>query len=598
MIHWRKILLLVSILLALGSYLYFYELRGKESRRAKEEAAKKLFSLKKEEVQEVHLQKGSRVIVCRKVSGRWQLVSPLKAPADSGAIEGLLSSLTDLTTERTVEEKPKDLNPYGLQIPQGEVRLKGSRGEQALRVGGQSPLDSFLYVQKRGSSSVLLTSSSLQDSLNKEVYDLRDKTVLAFSPQEVRKVEVIRDALNLSCRRTTGDQWELLTPIRYRADGEKIREALQKLKELKVKQFVEDRSQDLTPYGLNTPQGRLILWKEDRGKPTSQILLWSKQEGGQIYAQHQGEGTPSGAGAQVLALDEDLLKALPATADDWRDPRPFQVTSEEKVEKLELGYPDERVICAREKGARWRLQSPVQAAASAPEVEALLGKLKELKVKRFVTDSPSSLAAFGLEKPGRYCRVWQKGQATPQTLWLGQEVPNEEGVYGRMEPASTVFLLASKEVGELTKRGVDLRDRSLLSFDPSEIGKVALQYPKFALLLERKGEEWSLVEPQKKKARPTKAIDLLWEINGLKFQEILTEKGGQESHYGLDRPQLTITLWKTNGALFDTLLLGTKDPAKGLVYAKTGSKATVYAVEDVFLNKLPKTAAEVAEEKK
>lgn len=591
MIHWRKIFLLASILLALGGYFYFYELRGKEARKAKEETAKKLFSMKKEEVQELRLQKGSQVIVCRKVTGRWELLSPVKAPADSAAVEGLLSSLTDLTAERTVEEKPKDLAAYGLQTPQGEVGLKGSRGEQSLRVGGQSPLDSFLYVQKRGSESVLLTPSALQDSLNKEVYDLRDKTVLAFSPQEVRKMEVTRDALSLSCQRATGDQWELLAPIRYRADGEKIREVLQKVKELKVKQFVEDRPQDLTPYGLNVPRGRLVLWKEDRGKPTSLILLWGKQEGGRIYAQRQGD-------PQVFALEEDLLKALPATADDWRDPRPFHVTSQEKVEKLELGYPDERVVCAREKEGRWQIQSPVQAAASSPEVEALLVKIKELKAKRFVTDTPSSLAAFGLEKSSRYCRVWQKGQATPQTLWLGQEVPNEEGVYGRMEPGSAVFLLASKEVGELSKRSMDLRDRSLFSFEPSEIGKVALQYPSVKLLLERKGEEWRLLEPQKKKARHTKALDLLWEINGLNFKEILTEKGGQESRYGLDRPQLTITLWKTNGALFDTLLLGTKDPAKGLVYAKTGSKATVYAVEDVFWNKLPKTAAEVAEEKK
>ncbi|MBI2875517.1 MAG: DUF4340 domain-containing protein [Candidatus Tectomicrobia bacterium] len=591
MIHWRKIFLLLAVLLGLGGYFYFYELRGKEAQKAREEAAKKLFSLKREEIQEIRLRTEKQGITCRKTGGRWELVSPVKAPADPAEIESLLSSLTDLTSERTVEEKPKDLAAYGLQPPQGEVVLKGSRGEQVLRVGSQSPLDSFFYVQKRGNPGVLLASSALQDSLNKGSFDLRDKTVVALSPKEVQKVELAREGLSLTCQRRAGDRWDLVAPLRYRADGEKIQDALEKLRALRVKQFVDEQPQDLARYGLDAPQGRLVLWKEDaKGKSTSQVLRWARQPEGTLYAQRQGA-------PQVFALDEDFLKALPATVDDWRDPHPFQVAAEEKVERLELGYPEERVVCAREKEDRWRLQSPIQAAASPPEVEALLGKLRALKVQRFVTDTPARLADFGLERPARYVRVWQKGQTLPQTLWLGQEIP--EGVYGRIEPGSTVFLLASPEVGALSKRAIDLRDRSFLSFEPSEIGKVALQYPTTRLLLEREGKEaWRLVEPQKQKARHTRVLDLLWEINGLRFKEILTEKGGQESQYGLDRPGITITLWKSSGALVDTLLLGAKDPSKGLVYAKTGSKATVYAVEDKFLIRLPKAAADVAEEKK
>ena len=593
---WRKILLLGMILATLRSYVYFYELKHKEAQKKAEEKAKKVFSLETAQVEMFSLKREGQVIACRKEREKWQLNAPLQAPADAETIDDLLFSLTQLDTERVVDENPQDLSFYGLKEPQIEVTLQGKgNGEnegvsQTLLVGQSNPTNSFLYAQRKGDPRIILIALNLSNDLDKSVYDLRDKTVIAFQTEDIQQLELSRNSWAVICQRSSTSQWRLLAPVQYRADKERVQKIMSEAKNLKVKEFIAEEVQDFSPYGLDSPAHRLSFWTKPEKEPTQVLLLSThKKEGGGIYARRQ-------EGDNVFTIEERFLEVLPASADGLRDPHPFRIKADEKVEKLELRYPEESVLCAKDKEERWQLQEPVQASADQIEVEALLERFQSLEVKKFVADSPADLKAFGLEQPQRQFRIWQQGQVDPQALILGGEALDDKGVYARMKGQQAVFLLSSSQVEGLSKRADDLRDRALLSFNTDEVGKLSIRYPSKGFTLERKEEAWKLTAPVQAKAKYVKVLDLLWEVSGLKYQAIAAEKSSDGRRYGLDKPQLTITLWKANGDDLGALLLGTKIPEKNAVFAKTQSSATIYLIEERFLEKIPKETMEIVEE--
>src|SRR5439155_1141981 len=187
----RKALVMVTLLLALGAYIYFVELA-----KEKEEAdKKKLFAFDKDAVTAVTLTYPDRALQLKKdPAGKWQLTQPIEVEADETTVINLLSALADVEVKRTLDEPPQDLALYGLNTPavKLQVTLKDSKTLPAVAIGEDTPVGFSVYVQKEGDPKIFLTPQSFRLGMTKEVKDLRDKTVLAFAPDEGKKLYVKR----------------------------------------------------------------------------------------------------------------------------------------------------------------------------------------------------------------------------------------------------------------------------------------------------------------------------------------------------------------------------------------------------------------------
>lgn len=580
----KTLSLMFLILLLLGSYFYFYEIKRKGASEKAEEAAKKVFSLTKEDIIELKLKRGDKTIVCRKGDGNWRLEKPVQAPADSATIEVVLNNLLGLSRERAVEGNPADLAPYGLKEPDIEIALKSNKTkvvEQNLYLGDKNPTGSFLYVRQGNKPEVFLVPSNLEADLSKEVYDFRDKTVVSIDPQDIKKVEFIEDGQQIRCELDQAKQWTIVEPIKYRANEKKLKDFLDSVRDLKIKEFIEEDPEELTRYGLDHPSREVAFWGKNRESSPARLFLGVKDEEKKgIYAKRSDK-------KNVFLLEDGFITYLPKGVKELRDSYLLHFDLE-KVIKLGLRHPEEDIIITKEKDHDWQLQSPIKVKADAKEIDNLLNNIKDLKVKAFINDEPKDLQEYGLADAQKSYNIWEKGQKKPKTLLLGQENPPKTGFYAKIGDQPNIFLLSQEDIKKITKKAFDLRDKSILAFEVNDIYKVRLRYPDKDILLERERDTWKLLKPREAEVEFVKVLDLLWELNGLNFSDIVSEQGTMLSKYGLDSPQLQITFWRDKEKPWNTLLLGATTPDKKYLFAKTTSHPSIYKILPDFLKNIPK----------
>jgi hypothetical protein len=577
------------VLALLGGYYYVYEVKIAEKKAKVEEEKKKLFLFSEEDVQEVKLVGENGTIVTKKADAEWNLEEPVKAKADSKAIESIISKLKSAQSDKSVEGDSPKLADYGLEKPflQVSFKLKDKDAYQNLYLGDLTASELYTYVRKNDESKIYVTSKALRDDLNKKVYDLRDKTIVTFQTEKVKKLELTVDENKMAAESADGN-WKVIQPAvegpapEFKGDKDKINGILTRLDTSKIKEFIEETPGDLSKYGLDNPGKRLTLWMGDDMAQKTLILGKTDDVKKGIYAKREGSDT-------VFLVPDDLTKDFPKTALDLRDRTVFAFEKGD-VKKVQLKHGNIDLVAEKVAEKEWKITQPEQAKGDDSAIWDVLTELRNLKVKEFVNDSPQDLSPYGLNEPGITVNLWEKDKENPKTFWVGKE--EESGAYARTSGASSVYRIEPNIVKVLTKTPADFRDKTLVSFNREEVEKMALKYPDKSFTLEKSGKEWKLIEPEKAKVKDWRLGNLLTDLQLLKFKETVSTDKKSDSEYGFDKPEAEITIWKKGGEEIATLILGKKND-KGLVYARTKSGDAVYMIDPRFLEDLPKQIEDV-----
>ncbi len=94
----RNTLMLLVLTVAVGAYVYFYEIKGGEKREKEKEAAGKLLDVKKDSVSAITLKPDG--VELKKTGGKWELMAPVQYQADEGTVNSLLYSLESAKRDR------------------------------------------------------------------------------------------------------------------------------------------------------------------------------------------------------------------------------------------------------------------------------------------------------------------------------------------------------------------------------------------------------------------------------------------------------------------------------------------------------------------
>ena len=580
----QKTLIWAVLLLALGAFYYFYEVEGGKQRQEAAHKRELLFHFAAADVNTLTIKRRQETIRAEKRDGHWYLTEPLAARGDDQKYGELVRFVADLRQVRVVAEQAQSVEPFGLTMPPLEIQfgLNNQSAPLTLRLGASSPMGGNHYAQVEGRPTVYLVGGMVQDTLDVSLHALRDKTVLAYTPADVQELQLIRGTeAPVLLQRQEGEIWRLTAPLAAKADDQQMRSLLQRLREVKIQAFVSEQATELEPYGLQNPALRLRV------------------QTAQVYAKHA-------EAAQVFLLPQEFWDNLPKTLTALRD-KTLVPYERDQITRLELQSPAEHIILHNTGPRQYTMEQPWHTSGDGEAIYSLLWDIQALKAKEFVAETPAALEAYGLDTPGVRIVLSEKAPNTQEvkqyTLLFGAEAPEAQGVYVKRADAPTIYLVDKAAAQHISdKTAFDLRNRKLLTFTTESIQTLRLQYPTTRLTVERQGNAWELLEPEKHAVPQRWKIDhALYELSALDYVKIVAEAVEDRQRYGLDAPQLQITLWQKDGTVLGPLMIGATSDSEvagtTTVYAHLEAQAPLYALKTDFLKSLPKTLSELMSEK-
>jgi Domain of unknown function (DUF4340) len=393
--RFRNTVIALVLLAIVGGYaivVFFY---------SKPAPTPKLVSVKPKEVASVTLEYPSRasdklIELARTRGGNWRITKPIGAEASEDVVNNLVRAVARASVDETVDEKPKDLKPYGLEPPQAIVTLTTFDGKRlpAIDVGKATPVGFHAYVKTSAKPAVMLTSSAFPSGMNKTVDQLRNREIMSFQIDKVRRLTLAKDNGKLIEVDRKGDQWRIVKPADYPADPTQVRELLSTLDNARAADFIADAPASVTQYGLEKPHLTVTVYTGKAGAEQSLLFGFKQSEAGKdgIYVR-RGESTP------VYTVHQYVLNGVDKSVLALRD-KTVMGFEPSKVESADVQVGADHFALRRAPQGKWDLVEGAKTTpADVPVVERFLDELRDLKGLSIVADPMPSPVPFGLDHP-------------------------------------------------------------------------------------------------------------------------------------------------------------------------------------------------------
>lgn len=585
----KTLVVLLVLAVALGGFFY-YDAYWLGPKREKAESLKgRIWTVEPKDVEAVTLvRKGETLRLKRAGDGGWEMLEPVKTRGDRATVDDMVTGLATARMDREIDPNPAKPADFGLDPPAAEVRLevKGRAEPLVLRVGGKNPTGVWVYAREGAKPAVITLSETIARDATRPVVDFRDKSVLAFDRRSVTGLDLDVNGDQIGLTPDGPGNWRIVKPRALRADGDMVSEFLDKLEAAKAMDFVDDAPKSLAPYGLDKP-ARVTVWvgkDKDRAARTLLVGRPVPDKKG-VYVKREGE-------PGVMLTAEALWTVFPKTVAALRDKVVVSYASD-KLAKVEITHGREGLALEKE-GAGWKLTAPEALRADTGAVNQFLWKIRDLRALGFIAEGAADVPRW-LNRPEVTLKLWETGAKEPKTLLLQSSTERRGGqpaALAAVQGEGPVVLVEGKALAELTPGVAELRDRTLLpAFELSDVKRARLSGGDKPLVVERSGEtDWKVVEPARGNTRDGRVVTLLLSLKALKWKEIAS-KGGDDAKFGLDKPELEVTIVKNDGAELTTLQVGRRDGA--VTYVKLKAEPGIYAVSTKDLQDLHRARTEI-----
>jgi hypothetical protein len=386
----RNTLLLALVVAAVAAFVWFYEIEGGAERAKQEEASKKLFpDVTAEGIATIELrtEEGQNARLERAGDAGWTLVAPIASPADRFAVDGVASTLAELSPESTFET-PEPLENYGLAV-EPSVRFRAGERDYALRLGNATPVGGNVYATDGEGKRVFAIASWRKNALQKSVKQLRDGRVLDFDRAQVKRITLDSGDGHVALARAD-DGWRIVEPVDAKADADAVEGLLSDLQYLRADEFVDQPAAD-AQLGLDAPWLSAELAPES-GEPV-RLAVGAVREDRRVVR---------GSAGRVFEVAGSRLESLPRqlSAFRWKQLASFTL---EDAAQFELRFQEPGAepvtIVGRSQGEEGWSTEP--EAAAPGKASRLVTELSGLRAEEVAADAmgDAERAALGLAPP-------------------------------------------------------------------------------------------------------------------------------------------------------------------------------------------------------
>ena len=432
----RSTLVLLVIALGLGAYIYFIE--SERSPAGTPGPLEAVFDFVSDDIVSLSVtaENGDHTVI-EKDNDRWRLVEPFAGNVDVTKVVALSSGLASLEIQRLVAEPDDnpDLGLFGLDMPLITVGVETiSDSNLQLLIGERTPTGNDLYATVADSNRVFLISGFLDTTFNQTTFDLRNKSILDITSNQVDSLEITGPTETIRLQKDQ-NQWSLVSPITARADTGVADGVVGRLTTGQMASVEVESADNLKPYGLEQPRLSITV---GLGDSAATLLIGETTSTGNAYARDASRGL-------VFTIDGSIATELEQGVDEYRqrnlfDFRPFNASTLE-LDHLGEQWTFERTETTDEgEAGAWRRTSPDIGEVETSAMDDLLAKLSNLRAESFV----SSRDDTGLDAPIATVEVTFNDQQEQERVTFGQ-TGDEIFATGGDEPGAALLNARSWE---------------------------------------------------------------------------------------------------------------------------------------------------------
>jgi hypothetical protein len=432
--------ILMLVAAALGAFIYFYEIRGADTRLEAAEHEKRLFAdIEPSAIDWISIRSpaGAEIRLERR-EGKWRMLAPVDFPADSFGADNLASTLATLARESELEG-PGPPEEYGLADAARVVRFEAGGTEHELRLGRDAPVGGGAYASTGGSSAIYTIARYKASTFAKSPDDLRDKRILDFDRDAIRRIEASWPGGRVVLEREAkkgGEEpaakqpgeageaptpapggWRIVEPIAARADPQTVDDLLSNLSLLRAEGFVDDPPSD-AKAGLAPPAFEITLEAPGEGEGAAPHVVHFA-----VGAEREGKlRLARGAQHSLYTIASSHFAELPRSLDAyrWKQLAHFDVADAQAMDFFFQPPSGDPVVIHAERGENGWSSSPESFAAG--KLDAAVTVLSKLRAKEIAADSmgEKELRGLGLAPPNTIVTVFGK---RPEASKPGAEAP-------------------------------------------------------------------------------------------------------------------------------------------------------------------------------
>jgi hypothetical protein len=402
----------------------------------------------------------------------------------------------------------------------------------------------------------------------------------ALALERVRqlRVEHLERGFQLRFERDAAGRWYLTDPLNYPAQGALVRTLLEMLAQARGEPAPEVRKNEV---GLDPPQVVLELVQVDPdGEHTLRIELGSLDlDPARIYARVPDHPNAARGGTDVFRTTRVLANTLERSPDDYREGHATALRAQDVISIRRRGQiyrgPEEGVVdlafdaLAGPDGWK-RVGQPT--VSLDPNAMGLLARgAAELEVERFVDDSPTDLASYGLAEP-LFTLELEPVTGSPVVLAFGHPAtsqplpPREFTWYCQRQGYAHVWEVSERAVELLTQPAELFFDQLVMRSLRADVRRLELEGAGGRRVIARERDGWSVwnaADEGEARAHHPGNTPTVEEALALLERTQLVEHFAGEAFEPLD-PPCAFTLVLANGARVGGRLgRATRDPKSG-----------------------------------
>jgi hypothetical protein len=493
----RTTLILLALVAGIGLYIRFVESKRPNTEEATRRAGN-VVNFERDKIDGITIQNGEERIDLKRADKKWRMESPVKDSADGTTIDSLLSDLEDWKKEATIPAKEVEadknkLAEFGVAKAKLRLKLLGQDAPPEMLFGNNAALEGRTYVRLENSKDVFVAPQSIKTEISKKAEEFRDRRLTETNATQVTRMTLKTSAGEMEMQKQN-DHWQIVKPLRARADDQKVNDLLAQITTSRISQFVADDHGDLHPYGLAEPRGTVTIFtQDDKQGQLLQIGAVPEKEKEQVYVRFAPRSF-------VFAVPKTIESVLNTKPNDLRDRHLVRFDSNQ-LDRITIGVPGKMKTVLARKGENWTIASRKGEPANAAEARRLMDTLSNEQVTKFVEDVSSDLPKYGLDKPQLIVTLssfasentaeTKAGEHPLATIAFGKI--DGDNVFARVNDEPFIVAVRRALLNEIFTDPLQWQELTIYKFKPEQIHRLSIVTDREQSLTRGTNNQWQWV---------------------------------------------------------------------------------------------------------